>query len=42
VLIYVSAAHLLPEARSYEKAHSVLAFLAGVGLALFIVFSRTA
>jgi len=42
VLIYVSAAHLLPEARSHEKAHSVLAFLAGVGLALFIVFSRTA
>lgn len=41
VLIYVSAAHLLPEARSYEKEHSVLALLAGVGLALFIVFTRT-
>ncbi len=41
VLIYVSAAHLLPEAQSYEKDHSTLALLAGVGLALFIVFSRT-
>ncbi|MGM0605990.1 MAG: ZIP family metal transporter [Halobacteriota archaeon] len=40
VLLYVSAAHLLPEARSYEKDHSMVAFLAGVGLALFIVFSR--
>ena len=42
VLVYVSAAHLLPEARSHEKEHSVLALLAGVGLALFIVFARTA
>lgn len=41
VLIYISAAHLLPEAQSYEKEHSTLAVLAGVGLALFIVFSRT-
>jgi ZIP family zinc transporter len=41
VLIYVSAAHLLPEAQSYEKKHSMLALLAGVGLALFIVFART-
>ncbi|MFA9516141.1 ZIP family metal transporter [Halopenitus sp. H-Gu1] len=41
VLLYVSAAHLLPEARSYEKEHSILTFLAGVGVALFIVFSRT-
>ena len=41
VLIYVSAAHLLPEAQSYEKKHSMLALIAGVGLALFIVFSRT-
>jgi hypothetical protein len=40
-LLYVSAAHLLPEAQSYEKEHSDLAFIAGVGLALFIVFSRT-
>ena len=41
VLIYVSAAHLLPEARSYERDHSTLALLAGVGLALFVVFART-
>ncbi|MEF8802413.1 ZIP family metal transporter [Natronomonas sp.] len=42
VLIYVSAAHLLPEAQSYEKEHSTLALLAGVALALFIVFARMA
>ncbi|SFS10000.1 zinc transporter, ZIP family [Halomicrobium zhouii] len=42
VLIYVSAAHLLPEAQSYETDHSMLALLAGVGLALFIVFARSA
>ncbi|MFC7174879.1 ZIP family metal transporter [Haloplanus litoreus] len=41
VLIYVSAAHLLPEAQSHEKEHSTLALLAGAGLALFVVFSRT-
>jgi len=41
VLIYVSAAHLLPEAQSYETEHSMLALLAGVGLALFIVFARS-
>ena len=41
VLIYVSAAHLLPEARSYEEEHSMLALLAGVSLALLIVFART-
>jgi ZIP family zinc transporter len=42
VLLYVSAAHLLPEATSHEKRHSTLTFLAGVGVASFIVFSRTA
>lgn len=42
VLIYVSAAHLLPEAQSYEKKHSMIALLAGVGVALFIVFARAA
>lgn len=42
VLIYVSAAHLLPEATAHEKKHSTLTFLAGVALALFIVFSRVA
>ncbi|MFO7370944.1 MAG: ZIP family metal transporter [Bacteroidales bacterium] len=40
VLIYVSASHLLPEARGEEKKHSDMAFLAGVALALFIVFSK--
>ncbi|GAB7020825.1 ZIP family metal transporter [Halostagnicola bangensis] len=40
VLIYVSAAHLLPEARTYETEHSMLALLAGVALALVIVFAR--
>ncbi len=42
VLLYVSASHLLPEAREYEKIHSVWAFLSGVALALFIVFTKTA
>jgi zinc and cadmium transporter len=41
VLLYVSASHLLPEARGYEKKHSTLAFLAGVGLALFIMFTKS-
>jgi ZIP family zinc transporter len=40
VLLYVSAAHLLPEARGEGKQHSVLAFLAGMGLALFIVLTQ--
>jgi len=39
VLIYLSASHLLPEARGHEK-HSIWAFLAGVALALFIVFTK--
>ncbi|MBD3259655.1 zinc/iron permease [Candidatus Woesearchaeota archaeon] len=42
VLIYVSASHLLPEARAHEKQHSTLAFLAGVALALIIVFTKMA
>jgi zinc transporter ZupT len=41
VLLYISASHLLPEAREHEKEHSGVAFLVGVGLALFIVFSKT-
>ncbi|WP_254525507.1 ZIP family metal transporter [Natrinema caseinilyticum] len=41
VLLYVSASHLLPEASSHEKKHSTVAFVAGVCLALFVVFSRT-
>lgn len=40
VLIYVSASHLLPEAREVEKEHSLVAFLLGVGLAGLIVFSK--
>jgi len=41
VLLYISASHLLPEAREYERKHSDLAFLAGVGLALFILFTKS-
>lgn len=40
VLIYVSASHLLPEARGEEKKHSGLAFISGVGVAIFIVLSK--
>ena len=40
VLLYVSASHLLPEARQEEEEHSYIAFLSGVGLALFIVLSK--
>ena len=42
VLIYISASHLLPEAQGYEKEHSFQAFLAGVVLALLIVFTKMA
>ncbi len=38
VLVYVSASHLLPETREHEKKHSTFAFLAGVLLALLMVF----
>ncbi len=41
VLLYVSASHLLPEASSHEKKHSTVALVAGIALALFVVFSRT-
>ncbi|HQO02768.1 MAG TPA: ZIP family metal transporter [Spirochaetota bacterium] len=40
VMIYISASHLLPEATEEGKGHSILAFLGGVGLALFIVLSK--
>jgi len=40
VLIYISASHLLPEAREHEKGHSLWAFLAGVVFALAIVFTH--
>lgn len=42
VLIYVSAAHLLPEAQGYEKKHSSLAFVLGIALALLIVLLKHA
>jgi len=41
VLLYISASHLLPEARAEENEHSHLAFLSGVGLALFIILSES-
>ena len=37
VLIYISAAHLLPEASEGEKGHSALFFLSGVALALLLL-----
>lgn len=40
VLIYISAAHLLPEAREYEKEHSTWAFIGGVLLALSMVLIK--
>lgn len=40
VLIYISASHLLPEARGHEGKHSVIAFLGGIALALLIVFTK--
>jgi len=40
ILLYVSAAHILPEAMEEEKKHSTLAFLAGIALALFIMLSK--
>ncbi len=40
VLIYISASHLLPEAREHEKEHSYLAFLSGIVLSLFIMLSK--
>lgn len=38
VLIYISASHLLPEAR--EEEHSIISFLGGVGLSFLIVLSK--
>lgn len=42
VLLYISSSHLLPAVREQEKEHSILAFLLGIILALFIVLSKTA
>ncbi len=41
VLIYLSASHLLPEARGHEKKHSLLAFVTGIIVALLIVITET-
>jgi zinc transporter ZupT len=41
VLIYISSAHLLPEARGYEREHSAWAFLSGVLLAVFLVIIKS-
>lgn len=38
VLIYISASHLLPEAKEEGHKHSHLAFLAGIALAVFMFF----
>lgn len=40
VMIYVSASHLLPQARENERDHAYIAFMAGVALALFIFFTK--
>ena len=40
VLLYLSASHLLPKARDDGKKHSSIAFLIGVGLAIFIVLTK--
>ncbi len=40
VLIYVSASHLLPEARVYEKNHSYIALMSGIALSLFIMLCK--
>jgi len=40
VLVYVSASHLLPEANEHPKKHSNIAFLAGIALAFFIMFTE--
>lgn len=40
VMIYLSASHLLPEARGYEKAHTYWAFLSGILFGLFMYVSK--
>lgn len=41
VLIYVSASHLLPEARAHEKHHSFLAFFFGIAFSLLLLLIKT-
>lgn len=38
VLVYISASHLLPEAESGNKKHSYVSMLAGVSLAVILMF----
>ncbi len=38
VLIYVSASHLLPEAREHDEKHSSLSFLAGIAFSVLMMF----
>lgn len=40
VMIYVSASHLLPQARENERDHAYLAFMSGVALALIIRMTK--
>lgn len=40
VLIYISASHLLPEARSHEREHSYIALMAGIALSIFIMLCK--
>lgn len=40
VLVYISASHLLPEAREHEKKHSTLAFLLGILVSILIMLSK--
>ena len=40
VLIYISAAHLLPEAGEHEKEHSAVSFVSGVALALLLLLIK--
>lgn len=40
VLIYISAAHLLPEAGEHEKEHSAVSFVSGVTLALLLLLIK--
>lgn len=38
VLIFVSASHLLPEARDHDEKHSSLSFLAGIAFSILMMF----
>lgn len=40
VLIYISAAHLLPEARKNEREHSYLALFSGMALSLLMMLTK--